>query len=67
MHAKRNDKDVSLNSRTAKNGKASRSVVVRNKVTNGDRTVIQSTIYENDRNDDQSEDELTMTGQSEDE
>ena len=39
VHAKRNDKDVSLNSRTAKNGKASRSVVVRNKVTNGDRTV----------------------------
>ena len=67
VHAECIEKNVSLNSRTPKNGKASHSVVVRNKVTNGDRTVIQSTIYENDRNDDQSEDELTMTGQSEDE
>ena len=64
VHAKRNDKDVTRNSRSPKKGKASHSVVVRNKVKNGDRTVIQSTIYENDRNDDQSEDEL---GQSEDE
>jgi len=40
VHAKRNDKDVSLNSRTPKNGKPSHSVVVRNKVTNGDRRVI---------------------------
>ena len=39
VHAKRNDKDVSLNSRSPKNGKASHSVVVRNKMTNGDRTV----------------------------
>ena len=64
VHAKRNDKDVTRNSRSPKKGKASHSVVVRNKVTNGDRTVTLSTIYENDRNDDQSEDEL---GQSEDE
>ena len=43
MHAKCNDKDVPRNSRSPKNGKASHSVVVRNKVTNGDRTVILST------------------------
>ena len=53
MHAKRNDKDVPRNSRTPKNGKPpSHSVVVRNKMTNGDRTVT----FENDRADDQSED-----------
>ena len=40
VHAKRNDKDVTRNSRSPKKGKASHSVVVRNKVTNGDRTVI---------------------------
>ena len=41
VHAKRNDKDVPRNSRTPKNGKPpSHSVVVRNKVTNCDRTVI---------------------------
>ena len=39
MHAKCNDKDVPRNSRSPKNGKPSHSVVVRNKVTNGDRTV----------------------------
>jgi hypothetical protein len=39
MHAKRNDKDVPRNSRSPKNGKTSHSVAVRNKVTNGDRTV----------------------------
>ena len=57
MHAMCNDKDVPRNSRTPKNGKPSHSVVVRNKVTNGDRTVILSTTFENDRADDQSEDE----------
>ena len=57
VHAKCIEKNVSLNSRTPKNGKASHSVVVRNKVTNGDRTVILSTTFENDRADDQSEDE----------
>ena len=40
MHAKRDDNDVPRNSRSPKNGKPSHSVVVRNKVTNGDRTVI---------------------------
>ena len=39
VHAKCNDKDVPRNSRSPKNGKASHSVVVRIKVTNGDRTV----------------------------
>ena len=57
MHAKCNDKDVPRNSRTPKNGKPSHSIVVRNKVTNGDRTVILSTTFENDRADDTSEDE----------
>ena len=57
VHAKCNDKDVPRNSRSPKNGKPSHSVVVRNKVTNGDRTVILSTTFENDRADDQSEDE----------
>ncbi len=57
MHAKRNDKDVPRISRTPKNGKPSHSIVVRNKVTNGDRTVILSTTFENDRADDTSEDE----------
>ena len=56
MHAKCNDKDMPRNSRSPKNGKPSHSVV-RNKVTNGDRTVILSTTFENDRADDQSEDE----------
>ena len=42
VHAKCNDKDMSWNSRSPKNGKPSHSVVVRNKVTNGDRTVILS-------------------------
>ena len=67
VHAKRNDNNVSRNSRSPKKGKASHSVVVRNKVTNGDRTVIVYDLYGNDRTHDQSEDELTMTGQSEDE
>jgi len=57
VHAKCNDKDMLRNSRSPKNGKPSHSVVVRNKVTNGDRTVILSTTFENDRADDQSEDE----------
>ena len=57
MHAKRNDKDVPRISRTPKNGKPSHSIVVRHKVTNGDRTVILSTTFENDRADDTSEDE----------
>ena len=52
MHAKRNDKDVPRNSRSPKNGKPSRSVVVRNKV----KTVILSRLLENDRSKDQSED-----------
>ena len=43
MHAKCNDKDVPRNSRSPKNGKPSHSVVVRIKVTNGNRTVILST------------------------
>jgi hypothetical protein len=42
VHAKCNDKDMPRNSRSPKNGKPSHSVVVRNKVTNGDRTVILS-------------------------
>ena len=57
MHAKCNDKDMPRDGRSPKNGKPSHSVVVRNKVTNGDRTVILSTTFENDRADDQSEDE----------
>jgi len=56
VHAKCNDKDMPRNSRSPKNGKPSHSVVLRNKVTNGDRTVILSTTFENDRADDQSED-----------
>ena len=55
MHAKCNDKNVPRNSRSPINGKPSHSVVVRNKVTNDDRTVISSTTFENDRADDQSE------------
>ena len=54
MHAKCNDKDVPRNSRSPKNGKPSHSVVVRNKVTNGDRTV---TIRKMIEAADQSEDE----------